>query len=331
MKLMSSAVTSSAAMVRSPSFSRSSSSQTMTILPRLMSSTISSIGLNGICYAPLENDSAMRGSSSRSTYLPITSASRFTLLPPPRAPRLVFARVWGSIETVNEPFPTETMVRLIPSTHILPFSTQYRSTASGASNSQISASPSGLTPSTSPTPSTCPCTMCPPNLLVAAMARSRLTGLPSPSVPSAVRLSVSGMAKNVSVPASASPTVRHAPFTEMLSPARVPPVTRSAEMPIRSISPSSSDVTWPTSSTSPVNMFLLSGDGGIKRDGHVLPPLLHLRDRKPERLGNPGRAERPDHGHALGAEQFWRVEQGHLVSQSFPDKARRRLSAALDQ
>ena len=81
MKLMSSAVTSSAAMVRSPSFSRSSSSQTMTILPCLMSSMISSIGLNGISYAPLKKVlPAMRGSSSRSTYLPITSASRFTLL-----------------------------------------------------------------------------------------------------------------------------------------------------------------------------------------------------------------------------------------------------------
>src|SRR3712207_4520438 len=54
MKLMSSGVTSSAAMVRSPSFSRSSSSQTMTILPACMSSTISSIGLNGIFDAPLE-------------------------------------------------------------------------------------------------------------------------------------------------------------------------------------------------------------------------------------------------------------------------------------
>src|SRR3712207_6005078 len=54
MKLMSSGVTSSAAMVRSPSFSRSSSSQTMTILPALTSSMISSIGLNGIFDAPLE-------------------------------------------------------------------------------------------------------------------------------------------------------------------------------------------------------------------------------------------------------------------------------------
>src|ERR671917_2043011 len=54
MKLTSSGVTSSAAMVRSPSFSLSSSSQTMTILPVFMSSTISSMGLNGIFDAPLE-------------------------------------------------------------------------------------------------------------------------------------------------------------------------------------------------------------------------------------------------------------------------------------
>src|SRR5918997_2961387 len=53
-KLMSSGVTSSAAIVRSPSFSRSSSSQTMTILPDFMSSMISSMGLNGIFDAPLE-------------------------------------------------------------------------------------------------------------------------------------------------------------------------------------------------------------------------------------------------------------------------------------
>src|SRR5215208_3037804 len=55
MKFMSSGVTSSAAMVRSPSFSRSSSSQTITIFPALISSMISSIGLNGIFDAPLQN------------------------------------------------------------------------------------------------------------------------------------------------------------------------------------------------------------------------------------------------------------------------------------
>src|SRR5918998_2279641 len=54
MKFMSSSVTSSAAIVKSPSFSRSSSSQTMTILPFLISSMTSSIGLNGIFHSPLE-------------------------------------------------------------------------------------------------------------------------------------------------------------------------------------------------------------------------------------------------------------------------------------
>src|ERR671910_86602 len=54
LKLMSSAVTSSAGLGRGPSFSRSSSSHTMTILPCLMSSTISSMGLKGISGTPLE-------------------------------------------------------------------------------------------------------------------------------------------------------------------------------------------------------------------------------------------------------------------------------------
>src|ERR687885_465583 len=53
MKFMSSGVTSSAAIVRSPSFSRSSSSQTMTIFPALISSIISSMVLNGIFHSPL--------------------------------------------------------------------------------------------------------------------------------------------------------------------------------------------------------------------------------------------------------------------------------------
>src|SRR5918992_985479 len=68
MKLMSSGVTSSAAMVRSPSFSRSSSSQTMTIFPALMSSMTSSIWLNGIFDAPLE---VLQASASSRPYEPL--------------------------------------------------------------------------------------------------------------------------------------------------------------------------------------------------------------------------------------------------------------------
>src|SRR3954467_3929829 len=155
--------------------------------------------------------------------------------------------------------------------------------------------------------------MCPPNLASVAIARSRLTALPSLKVPSAVRLSVSGIAKNVSVLPSASPTVRHAPFTEILSPTRVPAVTRSAEITRRSISPSCSDDTRPTSSTSPVNTFLLSGDAGIQRHGHVCSDLLDIRNRKLQRFGHLRGPERTDHGHALGAKKLRRVEQGHLV------------------
>src|SRR5207253_1424160 len=47
MKLMTSGVTFSAAMVRSPSFSRSSSSTTMIIRPSRRASTAASIGANG--------------------------------------------------------------------------------------------------------------------------------------------------------------------------------------------------------------------------------------------------------------------------------------------
>src|SRR5215213_8889236 len=148
--------------------------------------------------------------------------------------------------------------------------------------------------------------MCPPNLLPAHIARSRLTGLPAARSPSAVRLSVSGMAKNVSVRPSTSPTVRQAPFTQTLSPACVPSETLPAEMLRRSISPSSSDETRPTSSTSPVNTFLLIAR--VERHGDVIPYLFDFRDRELQRLCHPRDPQRADHGHAFGPEELRRVE-----------------------
>src|SRR5690606_24049885 len=53
MKLMASGVTNSAAITRSPSFSRSSSSTRMTILPALMSAMISVIGASALMLCPL--------------------------------------------------------------------------------------------------------------------------------------------------------------------------------------------------------------------------------------------------------------------------------------
>src|SRR5215211_2659576 len=171
--------------------------------------------------------------------------------------------------------------------------------------------------------------MWPPNLLPADIARSRLTGLPAARSPSAVRLIVSGMARNASVRPSTSPTVRQAPFTETLSPACVPSDTLPAVILRRSISPSSSEETRPTSSTSPVDTFLLSA--GVERHGDVIPYLFDLSDRELQCLRHLRSPKRAYHGHAFGAEELRRVEQGQLVGEPAADKACRRLPAALDE
>ena len=102
MKLIASGVTFSAAIVRSPSFSRSSSSTTMIILPARMASTASSMRANGerllaralgdgvcasfsccrllsVCDFTRPGVSVSPASSAaRTTYLPTMSHSRFT-------------------------------------------------------------------------------------------------------------------------------------------------------------------------------------------------------------------------------------------------------------
>ena len=103
MKLIASGVTFSAAIVRSPSFSRSSSSTTMTISPRRMAS----IGLfdrrkwalraralgdpqlrrhgHPLLYRSCRRHGSRPSSMARTTYFPIMSHSRFTRSPTPKA------------------------------------------------------------------------------------------------------------------------------------------------------------------------------------------------------------------------------------------------------
>src|ERR671913_2308515 len=171
--------------------------------------------------------------------------------------------------------------------------------------------------------------MCPPNLPPADIARSRLTGLPTARFPNAVRLNVSGMAKKASVSPSASPIVRHAPFTHTLSPPLAPSDTLPAEMLKRNISPSPIEETRPTSSTSPVNTFLLSAR--VERHGDVIAYFPDFRDRELQRFCHLRSPQRSDHGHALRAEELRRVEQGQLVGEPHTDKSGSRLSPALDQ
>ena len=117
MKLIASGVTNWAAIVRSPSFSRSSSSQTTTILPWRMSSIASSIVANGLF--TVVTVLSFPG-ISRSTYLASTSTSRLTVVPGSARPRLVRSSVSGISETVNDRSSRSATVSETPSTVIDP-------------------------------------------------------------------------------------------------------------------------------------------------------------------------------------------------------------------
>jgi hypothetical protein len=115
MKLIASGVVNCAAMVRSPSFSRSSASQTTTIRPARTSSSASSTVLNGL--------SAIYLFTNFSTYLASTSTSRFTTRPGAARPSVVRSSVSGMSETLNPLPSTAATVSETPSTAIEPFST----------------------------------------------------------------------------------------------------------------------------------------------------------------------------------------------------------------
>ena len=105
MKLTSSARTFCAAMMRSPSFSRSSSSMITTMRPAAMSVRISSMLFSGFIWGPL----------SRSTYRASRSISRLTRTPAASAPRVVTSSVCGMRFTENFAPSTSFTVRLTPS------------------------------------------------------------------------------------------------------------------------------------------------------------------------------------------------------------------------
>ena len=112
MKLIASGVANCAASVRSPSFSRSSSSQTTTMRPARISSSASSIVANGRLIG-----------TSFSTYLASTSTSRLTGRPGSAVPSVVRSSVSGMSDTENETSSIAETVSDTPSTVIEPFST----------------------------------------------------------------------------------------------------------------------------------------------------------------------------------------------------------------
>src|SRR5215472_13786733 len=158
-------------------------------------------------------------------------------------------------------------VRLMPSTAIDPWATTYLASAIGISISSRQSSPPAIfwRRSSLPTPSTWPCTRCPPRRSWARAGSSRFTGDSLLRRPSEVRLRVSWArsAENCSLPTSTA--VRHTPLTATLSPALSSEVS-CARTVIR-VSVSSvcflagkrrSSTILPTSAISPVNIYLWS-------------------------------------------------------------------------
>ena len=147
MKLMVSGVTSSAAQTRSPSFSRSSSSATMTILPFRRSSIACSMVPKVFMLFPALTATPRTSRSCRPRGAPgrrgVDRAS------------VVCSKVNGISEIWIVPGAgTAFTVRLTPSTVTEPSGTETRATSGGASRSRIRTPSAASTRSTVPTPST---------------------------------------------------------------------------------------------------------------------------------------------------------------------------------
>ena len=108
-----------------------------------------------------------------------------------------------------------------------------------------------------PVPSICPDTICPPNLPFKAIALSRFTMSPFPTCDKLVRLTVSAITSALKPSELMDVTVRHVPFTAMLSPNLVPSRTFLAFIVIHPDAPFIAMLfTTPSSSIIPVKIFL---------------------------------------------------------------------------
>src|SRR6185503_1589557 len=137
-----------------------------------------------------ESELRLRSSIKARTYFPIVSPSRCTGSPATRSPRVVCCKVNGISETwMTEADGIALTVRLTPSTVIEPSGIDTAAISAGATMSSKRASSRSATCSTLPTPSTWPCTRCPPSRSPTCNARSRFTLKPTGQRPKRVRSS----------------------------------------------------------------------------------------------------------------------------------------------
>src|SRR4051794_17400508 len=201
----------------------------------------------------------------------------------------------------------------------------------------------GVRASTEPTPSTWPCTMCPPSRVCALTARSRLTGSPACTLPRLLRRRVSPITSVLQVlpPSSVrtSVTVRQTPLTEIESPSATSSRTFRARISRRAASDWSSRTSRvPTSSTIPVNTSLppvgscaaTSVPGGLETNLNVPAQQPDVGDPQLQRLADRGDSQ-VSHQGGTRTEQL-RCEMHHdLVDQSVAEERRGQRGAPFEQ
>src|SRR5512132_2429455 len=179
---------------------------------------------------------------------------------------------------------------------------------------------SASTPTTSPTPSTWPCTRWPPNRVARVTGRSRFTGSPGERPERLVRRTVSSDRSNPRWSGPRSTTVRHTPFTAIDEPTSLSASTVRQDTVIRS---GARSTTAPSSSTIPVNMGL---------HPQVLPYVVEGRDGELHGLGDGGEPpSAQDTGRVLAPNELGGEVHHDLVHGSVLDHGPRERGAAFQE
>src|SRR5262245_4630115 len=175
-----------------------------------------------------------------------------------------------------------------PSTASEPLCATKRASPAGSAIVARRPSPSGTLAVTTPTPSTWPCTRCPPSRSPSLSERSRLTRVPDRQSPSVVSPSVSGTASTANPAGVTSSTVRQHPEHARLSPTLASRTTsRAAIQKRRPCARSSTRSTVPSSSISPVNTSALQVHDQARVVAESRPRPGRPRDRARERQVEP--------------------------------------------
>src|SRR6185503_3960319 len=230
----------------------------------------------------------------------------------------VLAHVNGMIITSNMLAPSPATVRLTPSTATEPLRMKYGARLRSKDTVSQCESPSGRISSTTPVPSTWPCTKWPPTRPSAAIGRSRFTLWSCRSDPSVVTRAVSGPISACTSPCCAVTTVRHTPLTARLSPG-VSTGASVERMRIRNPPAAGiSSATVPTASMRPVNISL---------NECIWPEQFHLRINQPRQRPRPAAEQR----HPFGPEHGRRHIELDVIHDIFVPRRRMNLCATLEQ